>query len=264
MKKSLAANCKTITMWTFPLLMLLIQLLPIMYTALFATLLFLLAIAFREIREIKSVFLLFSFTAYGYAIWSLFSNLISNSVSNNYYATILGRLGLLGYLALFFLWHLRSKPQNSYIHLGKSDEDIYFPLFWKGKKESIWRFVLIFCIVCMIPIIIAISNGLASLEILKYGLIFTLVNAVLEELLWRGFILSRSADSVGEVQGLIITALTFGIYHLSLGFPVWTCLVFAVGGYFMGGTAIRSKGLIAPLIMHIFVNMIFVTYGLIF
>ncbi|MDR1940631.1 MAG: hypothetical protein LBQ40_07590 [Clostridiales bacterium] len=52
---------------------------------------------------------------------------------------------------------------------------------------------------------------------------------------------------------------------MSLGFLLWVCLVFSVGGFYMDGAAITtSKGLLAPIIMHIAVNMIFVFLGVIF
>ncbi len=97
-----------------------------------------------------------------------------------------------------------------------------------------------------------------------YGLLFALINSVLEEILWRGFILGRVVDYLGEKQALIVTSFTFGFYHLSLGFSIWICLAFAIGGFYMGGCAIKSKGIGASIIMHIFVNIVFVSLGMIF
>jgi membrane protease YdiL (CAAX protease family) len=100
--------------------------------------------------------------------------------------------------------------------------------------------------------------------VMLYGFLFAVINAFIEEVLWRGFILGRTADFIGEKQALVITSLAFGFYHLSLGFSIWVCLAFAIGGFYMGGCAIKSKGLAAPIIMHLFVNMVFVSCGMIF
>ena len=96
-----------------------------------------------------------------------------------------------------------------------------------------------------------------------YGLLFALINSFLENTLWRGLILGRMVDFVGEKQALVLSSLAFGFYHLSLGFNVWICLIFSFGGFYMGGCAIKSRGLFAPIAMHFFVNLVFIVSGII-
>lgn len=179
-------------------------------------------------------------------------------------AVIAGRFGLLGYLIIFFVWNKITPQKENYFGFGNPSAKIRFPLIWRGKSEVMWRFILIFSGICLVPVIALALNKNISYELIVMALIFTLINASLEELLWRGQILPRLIGIAGERQGLIISALTFGLYHISLGFPLWACLVFAIGGFYMGGSAVISKGLLAPWIMHLMVNLIFVFAGLIF
>ncbi|MDR1536537.1 MAG: hypothetical protein LBU32_00790 [Clostridiales bacterium] len=48
-----------------------------------------------------------------------------------------------------------------------------------------------------------------------------------------------------------MSALAFGLYHYSLQFPLWACLIFAIGGFYIGGSAIKSRGLLSPAVVHI-------------
>jgi membrane protease YdiL (CAAX protease family) len=142
-------------------------------------------------------------------------------------------------------------------------EQIKFPFIWYGFSDFVWRFILVFCSLCLAVVVFFFSKSV-SISIVLFGILFALVNSVLEEILWRGLILGRVVDYLGEKQALIATSIAFGLYHLSLGFSLWICLAFAIGGFYMGGCAVKSKGIGASIIMHIFVNMVFVSSGIIF
>ena len=149
------------------------------------------------------------------------------------------------------------RPYDMYLRLGDMRASLKFPFIWWGFKEYVWRFILIFCGMCAVVAAVLFSNFGGS-SVILFGVAFAAVNSILEGALWRGLILGRLVDLVGETQGLIISSLAFGFYHISLGFSVLICLIFAVGGFYMGGCAIKSRGLFAPIVMHFFVNMIFV------
>ncbi|MEW4428509.1 CPBP family intramembrane glutamic endopeptidase [Paenibacillus pabuli] len=133
-----------------------------------------------------------------------------------------------------------------------------------------WRFLGIFAVVMVIGtsyFIYSYASGLNHNEfrlLLYYGLIFSLVNSILEEWVWRGVALSQYIKWSGSVYGLIVTSLLFGMSHYDLGFSIWVCIAFSIGGFFMGGVAIRSKGIIASILMHIYMNIIFTMTGMIF
>ena len=251
---------KNLIIWAMPILFLTIQISPEYISFYTACVLFLTSIFLKNIR--KPIILL-ALSSLGYFIYKTLSPIISNVTENPMLEPTLERFALIGYIAVFVIWKFSSKTKFVYLGLGNAKNIIQFPLIWRGKKEPIWRFILIFCCICAVPLCVGIFTTKPPLSLLGYGLLFALVNSILEEIIWRGLILQNTVNLIGEKQALLITALAFGIYHLSLGFPLWACLIFSIGGIYMGGAAIISKGLLAPFIMHIFVNLIFVVYGVI-
>lgn len=213
----------------------------------------------------RIIFLIFSFVIIGHLFWLITSEYIVNNLNLSPYLTkTLNRFGLIGYLLLFTIWYWILKPQNRFLRLGDGKAIIRFPLIWKGIKEIEWRFTLIFSLMCLgVTFFFAFSTEQSS-QIVLYGILFSLINAILEEFLCRGFILTRLLDISSEKTALIVSALAFGLYHYSLQFPIWACLIFAIGGFYIGGSAIKSKGILSPIIMHVMVNLIFVFSGIIF
>jgi membrane protease YdiL (CAAX protease family) len=245
-------------LWCYPIVVIITQLLPVQFL-LPLGIIFLIFGFSKKCR----ILLLFGFTVLGHLFWMFFFHFLSTFILNEQLLTVLGRFGLIGYIVLFAFWGYFQPQENNYLRLGNIKENIKFPFIWRGFKEYVWRFIFVFGILCSAVIVFLFFNVNRN-PILFYGLLFAAINSFLEELIWRGFILGRAIDIIGERQALIITSLSFGFYHLSLGFPTWVCLAFSIGGFFMGGCAIKSKGLFASVTMHFCVNMVFIFYGMIF
>lgn len=248
-------------MWMFPVFFLIFQIVP--QIVLFLIIAFLFCFAIFE-KTLRPVLIFFALCGSGYLIWIILSPIISGLTDNFYFAIILDRLGLIGYIILFTTWSKINKPKTRFFRWGNFCKTIHFPLIWKGITEPVWRFILIFSGICFLPIIVVITTDMPSMNVIFYGLLFSFLNATLEEIIWRGFILERLVDLAGKRQGIIISALAFGIYHISLGFSFWVCLAFSIGGFYMSGVTVKSKGLLPAFIMHTLVNMIFVFFGIIF
>jgi len=207
--------------------------------------------------------LLFGFTVLGYLCWLITFQYLTLTISNTSLLIVLNRLGLAGYIILFAIWS-RIQPCIGYLKPGNMKETLKAPLIWWGVNEYIWRFVLIACLFWVVPPIVFNFLHGYIFEFMPYALLFATINPFLEGVLWRGFILGRMVDYVGEKQGLIISSIAFGLYHISLGFSIWACLLFAVGGFYMGGLAVKSRGFVAPTILHFFVNVALISFGIIF
>lgn len=178
---------------------------------------------------------------------------------------ILSRFSLLGYIIPYFIFMKLSKPQTNYLSIGSFRNSIHTPLIWRGIRDPIWRFLLIASGVILISFSFVIDFGREDFYmLLLYGVLFAVVNSILEEILWRGFILPRFVDYLGEKIGLIITSIGFGFYHYSIGFPWVICALFSLCGMLLGGVAIRSKGLLPVIILHFIMNVMFALSGMIF
>lgn len=175
------------------------------------------------------------------------------------------RFSLVGFIIPFLLYAKLNKTTTDYMRKGSFTETIYFPLIWRGVKDPIWRFLLIAICIVIFSFSFVIDFGQDNLyTLLWFGILFAMINSVLEEILWRGLILSRFIDVLGEKWGLVIVSIGFGMYHYSIGFPWSVCALFSIFGMLLGGIAIRSKGLLPVMILHFIMNILFVLSGLIF
>jgi membrane protease YdiL (CAAX protease family) len=79
--------------------------------------------------------------------------------------------------------------------------------------------------------------GLTTEWVGRFSLYLVVVNSLLEELLWRGFVLQRLLDGVPRWKAVGISSFFYALYHLILGVVMFgwawgtliTVLVFATG-----------------------------------
>lgn len=145
-------------------------------------------------------------------------------------------------------------------------ESIHFPFIWSGFHQTSIKVFLIIAIVIntasLAPFMARSGWGYFE-EIWLLLLIFSVTNAFLEELIWRGALLSRFSEQLGEKWAVIITSIGFGLQHYSLGIPWVVCIAFAIGGAFYGGITVKSGSIIPSLIWHFVLNVLMVSSGFI-
>lgn len=81
---------------------------------------------------------------------------------------------------------------------------------------------------------------------------FAVVNAVLEELLWRGVLQDRLAALFGSAVAIALTGIHFGLAHWN-GVPRGPAGVLLAGawGMMLGALRRHARGLAAPVIAHV-------------
>jgi uncharacterized protein len=91
--------------------------------------------------------------------------------------------------------------------------------------------------------------------LLSLGLFFSVVNALLEEIIFRGVLYEALVDGYGAFAALFIQALVFGLVHAH-GFPrgVIGIVMATTYGVVLGYLRQRSGGLLPPLVAHIFAD----------
>lgn len=143
-------------------------------------------------------------------------------------------------------------------------ETIAFPFIWSGfHRVSIARFLAIALaanLAVFVPFLY--RSGWSGIgEIWMLAIIFSLTNALLEELVWRGVLLSRVAEGMGEKWAVALTSVGFGLQHFSLGFSWLVCFAFSVGGLFFGGITVRSRSILPAMAWHLVLNLLMVLSG---
>ncbi len=89
------------------------------------------------------------------------------------------------------------------------------------------------------------------------GVLFSIFNALGEEFLWRGAILEALDRTLGRGWlPVVLQAASFGLAHI-MGFPRgWIGVALAtVYGLMMGIVRRRSRGMLAPIVAHVFADM---------
>lgn len=109
-----------------------------------------------------------------------------------------------------------------------------------------------------------VRNGwLFIQDVWLLAIIFSITNAIFEEVIWRGVLLNRFAEQLGDKWAVVISSLGFGLQHYSLGFPWSVCIAFSLGGLFYGGITVKSGSIIPSLVWHVVFNILMVFSGLI-
>jgi membrane protease YdiL (CAAX protease family) len=86
------------------------------------------------------------------------------------------------------------------------------------------------------------------------ALIFAVSNGVMEEVIYRGALMSWSGRVMGIGPALVGQAVVFGLAHSGtdvIGFQVPLMLAMGLGGFLAGLVTVRTRSLVIPIAVHI-------------
>jgi membrane protease YdiL (CAAX protease family) len=91
---------------------------------------------------------------------------------------------------------------------------------------------------------------------IPFLIVFSLVNALLEELIFRGAVLDALESQIGLAWALPVQAAVFGYGHMLGGYPPTPlgAVLAGVYGVMLGLLKVYSRGLAAPFLAHIFAD----------
>lgn len=202
---------------------------------------------------------------YGYVSFRTFLRLHVEDVA----AAILIERGTLVILiaALVLTAKLTKTSFSMQLQKPKWDNRIYFPFITHGFHSIPIRLFFLFSV---IGSVIGFSFNVflfgewdGMKEIVLFALAFSIVNATLEEMLWRGTLFPILAGQVSWMYALVVTSLAFGLHHIALGIPFWAALGFSIGGFFFAIVKWRSESLFPPILWHFIINLLMVFSGFI-
>lgn len=91
------------------------------------------------------------------------------------------------------------------------------------------------------------------------GLAFSVLNAVMEEFAFRGIIMNGISSAFDTVTiSVFFQAIAFGLFHYLGGFPngIMGASMTFVYGVLLGFIRNRSRGMMAPIVTHIFADLV--------
>jgi len=108
--------------------------------------------------------------------------------------------------------------------------------------------------VILIPIFLHQETSYVK-SILLFGILFAVINATLEEILWRGILLSNLKENISTFYAIVITSIGFGLLHLSIGIPFIVCLLFSFGGLFYAIVVLKTNSIYPSIVFHMVINL---------
>lgn len=99
--------------------------------------------------------------------------------------------------------------------------------------------------------------------IILFCLLFSILNATLEEFIWRGLMLSSLLNHVSIISAMVITSIGFGLLHLAIGIPFFISLLFSLGGFVYAFVVLKSNSIYPAIALHFVINIGMVLSGLI-
>ena len=167
---------------------------------------------------------------------------------------ILNRLSLAIIIIAPYIIHLLYRQPVSFFH-RKPDWDAILRL--PGHAVSILHFWLIGLLVnCAVYLPFIIMQGAGEVKsLILFALLFSLINAVFEELIWRGPLFASLIRRASVPYALVVTSLGFGLLHLAIGIPLALSLLFSFAGLFYGGVVHKSGSIYPAIVFHFVLNM---------
>ncbi|WP_240903973.1 CPBP family intramembrane glutamic endopeptidase [Bacillus sp. N1-1] len=105
----------------------------------------------------------------------------------------------------------------------------------------------------LIPVLFQEISYIRSLFI--FAILFAIINASLEEVIWRGVMLSNLKRSVSTLYAVLITSVGFGLIHISIGIPVLLSIIFSFGGLFYAIVVLKTKSIYPSIVFHMLINL---------
>lgn len=228
----------------------------IFVSALFIVLLFI-YIVNEQHRFLSGIFITFLLSFLAFQLMAGFAEKVP--LSEEWQVLIKRSSLLLIAVSLISFLLLHNKQVAFFQHKLNCNQPLHFP-FHSIKAGYFLLIAFIINIAIFIPIIAQQQwNDIQS--ILLFAFAFSLINASLEELIWRGLLLSALKKQTSQLYAVAVTSLGFGLQHLSIGFPLSTSLLFSFGGLFYAIVVLKTHSIYPAIFLHFVINMGMVLSG---
>ncbi|WP_394234064.1 CPBP family intramembrane glutamic endopeptidase [Niallia oryzisoli] len=132
------------------------------------------------------------------------------------------------------------------------------------KVNTFWFWMIGIMINVMIYMSFIVQKDIEYIQtLLVFCLIFSLVNAVFEEVIWRGILLSTLKEHTSTGYAVLVTSVGFGLLHLSIGFSLALSLFISIAGVIYAIITLKTNSIYPSIVFHIVINIGMVYSGFI-
>jgi uncharacterized protein len=225
----------------------------------FMGLVILLLIVKKEKRFIISLLLSFLI---GYVIFMVSNDFVGTMNISKEIKIILNRLSLVFIIIGIIFNHLFFHKKVSW-HNEKPDwnNPIVLPFH---KVNTFWFWMIGIVVNVVIYAFFIIQKDIEHIQkIIVFCLSFSLINAVFEEVIWRGILLSALKKHASTGYAVIVTSVGFGLLHLSIGFSISLSLLISLAGVIYAIITLKTNSIYPSIVFHIVINIGMVYSGFI-
>lgn len=213
----------------------------------------------REQRYVASLSLAFLIGLYIFIIANNFLAITSFSVENK---ILLNRITLVFIiLALVFHSFIFSRKIHWYNHKPDWRNPIVLPFH---KVNTFWFWLIGILVNALVYLVFIAQKDFETIQMLFWFCIgFSLINAVFEEVIWRGLMLSALKEFTSTGYAVFITSAGFGLLHLAIGFSMGLSLLICCAGVIYAVITIKTNSIYPSMAFHFVVNVGMVYSGFI-
>ncbi|HZH61888.1 MAG TPA: type II CAAX endopeptidase family protein [Metabacillus sp.] len=219
----------------------------------------LLFITNKEKRFITSLLLTFLIS---FVIFIVSNNFIETMTISKEYKIIVNRLFLVVILLGIFFHLLLFKKKVSWYN-GKPDwkNPINLPFH---KVNTFWFWMIGIVVNGIVYLFFIVQKDVEYIvSLFWFCLFFSLINAVFEEVIWRGVMLSALNEFTSTGYAIFVTSVGFGLLHLAIGFSLPLSLLISVAGIIYALITLKTNSIYPSIIFHIVINIGMVYSGFI-
>lgn len=195
-----------------------------------------------------------------FAFFQLVNGLVADTAIQEEWRIIFNRFSLSIILAGLYMTHLLYRQPVSFFW---QKPNWHAQLKLAGRVIPIFHFWITGLVVnaaVYIPLIV-LQGAEKVRALLLFALLFSLINAVLEELLWRGPLFSSLLQHTSVPYAFAVTSLGFGLLHLAIGIPLAVSLLFSFAGGFYGLIVYKTNSIYPAILFHFVLNIGMVLSG---
>jgi uncharacterized protein len=225
----------------------------------FTGLVILLFLVNKEKRFVLSLLLSFLI---GFVIFMVSNDFVGMMDISKEIKIILNRLFLVFIIIGIVFNHLLFNKKVTW-HNNKPDwkNPIVLPLH---KVNTFWFWLIGIIVNVIIYVVFIVQKDIEYIQTLfLFCLFFSLINAVFEEVIWRGILLSTLKEQTSTGYAVMVTSVGFGLLHLSIGFSIFLSLLISVAGLIYALITLKTNSIYPSIVFHIVINIGMVYSGFI-
>ncbi|UFT99445.1 CPBP family intramembrane metalloprotease [Radiobacillus kanasensis] len=221
--------------------------------------LLILSLIYKEKRFITSLLLSFLF---GFVIFTVSNEFVGTINISKEIKIILNRFFLVFILIGIFFNHLFFNKKVSWYN---EKPDWKNPIVLPFHKVNMFWFWMIGIVVNgMVYLFFIVQQDIEYIQsLLLFCLLFSLINAVFEEVIWRGIMLSALKEYTSTGHAVFVTSVGFGLLHLTIGFSIALSLLISLAGVIYALITLKTNSIYPSIVFHIVVNIGMVYSGFI-